>query len=168
MSEDLSIEEIKKTFGSAIEIQPVLSKLALHEVRLLESSSYLKVDINEFKITSIEQNIYIECHQDKEKSKVFLQNHFKLTGKSDANDEILRITAKFGTVYNNSSKAQFDQNIIVKFAQLVGLNIIWPYWREFVQTMTARMSLPPLSLPLVRPGDLEFVKVQDDSETTCI
>jgi preprotein translocase subunit SecB len=165
MTEDRSIiEDIKKTFGPALEIQPLLSQLILREVRLLESSNFLKVSSDEFKITNIEQNIYIEPRQNLETSVIALVFHLKLKGKSDADEEMLRVAAKYGAIYNLKTKEQFEDEIISKFSQFVGLNVIWPYWREFVQTMTSRMGLPPLTLPLVRPGDLQFEKTQAGDE----
>ena len=133
-------------------------------MRLLESSSYLKVDIDEFKVTNIEQSIYIECHQNQERSIIVLVFHLKLVGKSDTDDILLRVAAKYGAIYNIKTEGQIEQEIISKFSQLVGLNVVWPYWREFVQTMTNRMGLPPLSLPLMRPGDLQFAKAHKENE----
>lgn len=39
------------------------------------------------------------------------------------------------------------------FAKTNTLIHVWPYFREFVQSMTARMGLPPLPLPLFRITD---------------
>lgn len=36
------------------------------------------------------------------------------------------------------------------FAQTNGVFNVWPYWREFVQSMFVRMNLPPLVLPVFR------------------
>lgn len=37
-----------------------------------------------------------------------------------------------------------------RFAALNGVFNAWPYFREFVQAMMARMDLPPITLPLYR------------------
>jgi preprotein translocase subunit SecB len=31
---------------------------------------------------------------------------------------------------------------------------VWPYWREFVQSMTTRMGLPPMTIPTL---DLQVI-----------
>jgi len=36
------------------------------------------------------------------------------------------------------------------FARTNGIYNAWPYWREFVQNMIARMNLPPLVIPVFR------------------
>lgn len=40
------------------------------------------------------------------------------------------------------------------FARLNGIYHVWPYWREFVQSSSVRMGLPPLVFPPVLPGQL--------------
>ena len=37
-----------------------------------------------------------------------------------------------------------------EFAEVNGVFNVWPYCREFIQTTTARMGLPPVVLPLFR------------------
>lgn len=165
MTDDISVEEIKKTFGPAFEIQPLLAQLELHEVRLLESSSFLKLDIDEFNIASLKQNIYIEFRRHQEKSKIAFVFHLKLTGNSNVDDVIFSITAKYGAIYTSKTEVHFADEKVTKFSQIVGLNVIWPYWREFVQTITSRMSIPPLSLPLIRPGDLQFEKTTPENKS---
>jgi len=32
--------------------------------------------------------------------------------------------------------------------------VVWPYWREFVNSMTTRMGLPPLPIPLANFDEL--------------
>ena len=39
---------------------------------------------------------------------------------------------------------------LLSFAHHVGTLVVWPYWRELVQSTTARMGLPSLTLPLIR------------------
>jgi preprotein translocase subunit SecB len=39
------------------------------------------------------------------------------------------------------------------FAQINGIFNVWPYWREFIQNMFARMNLPPFFLPVYRIED---------------
>jgi preprotein translocase subunit SecB len=39
------------------------------------------------------------------------------------------------------------------FAEINGVFNAWSYWRELVQSMTARMGLPPLVLPVFRLAD---------------
>lgn len=40
------------------------------------------------------------------------------------------------------------------FAQVNAVMNAWPYWREFVQSTTSRLGLPPLTLPLITSSQL--------------
>lgn len=60
--------------------------------------------------------------------------------------------AEFTILEPHSDKETFN-----KFLNQIGLLGIWPYWREFVQSMTTRMGLPAFPVPLINiaalPGD---------------
>src|SRR5262249_40446204 len=45
-----------------------------------------------------------------------------------------------------------DEDVVRKFAQTETRQLIWPYFREFVSTITARMGIPPVEIPLVVPS----------------
>jgi preprotein translocase subunit SecB len=38
------------------------------------------------------------------------------------------------------------------FGQVSGLRMVWPYWREFVQSMSVRMGFPPVPIPILGDG----------------
>jgi hypothetical protein len=54
--------------------------------------------------------------------------------------------------------------VLAGFSQTVGVQNVWPYWREFVQSMPARMGLPPLRMPLLNPAQLTFTPDQNQAE----
>src|ERR1043166_1323984 len=47
-----------------------------------------------------------------------------------------------------------DHETFCAFVQHVGLAITWPYWREFVQSITTRMGLPAFPIPLINSAEL--------------
>jgi preprotein translocase subunit SecB len=60
----------------------------------------------------------------------------------------LKITCTFVLIY--SSEQELPDEFIELFSDWnVRLNS-WPYFREFVQSMTQRMAIPPLTLPLLK------------------
>jgi len=62
-------------------------------------------------------------------------------------DFALKISCRFALTY--SSKQEFSAEFLKVFAKRnVRLNT-WPYFRELVQSMTQRMNIPPLVLPLL-------------------
>ena len=54
--------------------------------------------------------------------------------------------------YQNSSDIKFTQDQLVAFGALNGVFNAWPYCREFVQSMSTRMGLPALTIPVHRPN----------------
>lgn len=61
----------------------------------------------------------------------------------------LSINCGFVAHFHFSDKIQEDY--IEQFVATDFRLIVWPYFREFVNDMTARMSIPPLLVPLSEP-----------------
>lgn len=70
----------------------------------------------------------------------------------------LNLEAMFALLYDFESLGGVSNQQLQEFGQRNALFNVWPYWREFVQTMTTRMGMPPLKVPLMRPGKLEFTE----------
>jgi len=47
-----------------------------------------------------------------------------------------------------------DKDVFQKFIATIGLAHIWPYWREFAQSITTRMGLPAFPIPLINTNEL--------------
>jgi preprotein translocase subunit SecB len=62
----------------------------------------------------------------------------------------LEITLTMEAVYTIPSEITPSSKQIKAFASTNGMLNVWPYWREFVQSITNRAGLPPLTLPLFR------------------
>ena len=62
----------------------------------------------------------------------------------------LEIEATFLLLYHIQNIEGLDDNAFRSFAEFNGTYNAWPYWREFVQSITSRMQLPPLTIPVFR------------------
>jgi len=62
-------------------------------------------------------------------------------------------TCKFVVEYSYPDGIEFKPGELRAFAHTNAVLNTWPYWREYIQSMAARASLPPLIAPLlqVRP-----------------
>ncbi len=67
--------------------------------------------------------------------------------------------------YTISPKGRIYKKDLEAFAAINGVYHVWPYWREFVQNITQRLNLPPLTLAVLkipkaapRKGNEEIVK----------
>jgi hypothetical protein len=74
-------------------------------------------------------------------------------GKDEPQKEesaFLTIEAEFFLLYSIQKAADLDDVSFKSFAEFNGTYNAWPYWREFVQSVTSRMELPPLTIPVFR------------------
>jgi hypothetical protein len=60
------------------------------------------------------------------------------------------LDAKFGIRYLLASLDGITQEMAAAFGNVNGVFNIWPFWREFVQSMTTRMGLPPIVVELLK------------------
>lgn len=81
----------------------------------------------------------------------------------EPNKLVMKIEASFCTSYVKNPDIRlfddddFDEDSLLTYAEYLGtinpISNAWPYWREFVQSMSARMGFPALTVPLleIRP-----------------
>jgi len=77
---------------------------------------------------------------------------FGLSLQSEAEDEteLGTIQAVFDVSYKVERNEAFSSEVFQDFADFNAVFNTWPYWREFVQMSCARMSLPPITVPVFR------------------
>jgi hypothetical protein len=57
---------------------------------------------------------------------------------------------------------EVSEDVAREFAEAVGVMSVYPYLREFVQSSSARLSLPPVTLPLLRQGEVDLTPDEVD------
>lgn len=62
----------------------------------------------------------------------------------------LSLLAAFDLLYDLPKAKDFAAADLSRFANVNGVYNAWPYWRELVQSITVRMGLPPIVLPVFR------------------
>lgn len=92
---------------------------------------------------------------DKEKNVIgvfirFVLNAFGEEVERKKDNSFLNIEATFLLLYSISSVEDLDDAAFRSFAEVNGTYNAWPYWREFVQSITSRMELPTLTVPVFR------------------
>ena len=64
--------------------------------------------------------------------------------------DLVHITAEFAVEYAvDKVGLSFSDEIVTAFGRMNGIYNAWSYWREYVQSITTRMGLPPLTMPLM-------------------
>jgi len=134
--------------------RPVSDRVQILEIRLLESRAEQKRSDEDLP-KRMTQTIGVESHLDAKRSQLEVFPHFMLVVKRQAGspeDLFVRIEARFALTYAITSQENLTEDNYEAFAQRNGVYNAWPYWREFVQSTTVRMGLPPLTLPVYRVG----------------
>jgi len=131
-------------------------RIRLRGIRLSESSCKLGA-FKEGKLpTHAAQAINMELQTDKEGKQVKVRIMFRLIvtygGPEDA-EPPLSIAAAFVLQY--AVEKRFPKKNLEQAVRGTAMMMTWPYWREFVQSMTVRMGLPAFPVPLLNVTDLE-------------
>ncbi len=127
------------------EYRAILKDVELEEVMLDEASAKIHRDkIDKSLEISIDEKITHEIHGD---TVVSVHHFYTLTAPPGSKrDFFLKLTCAFELKY--SAKTTLSESFMEIFKDTnIPLNT-WPYFREFAQSMTQRMNIPPLTLPL--------------------
>lgn len=143
---------------------PVSDRVQIRHVLLAESLARRASHAAKPSQLRLHVNVRTEPNQNEQLIEVFPR--FTLTGRTESAEEILRIEALLVVAYqvptfDGLEKANFDA-----FGEMNGIYNAWPYWREFVQSMTVRMGLPALTIPVYRPLANKTPPKEDLSATT--
>jgi hypothetical protein len=65
-------------------------------------------------------------------------------------DPTIWVESTFVLIYKIDSFEGIEEENLKAFALTNGVYNAWPYWREYVQSMTFRMGLPPIVAPVFR------------------
>jgi len=151
MSNELAESDLK---AQSEMVRAVSDRVQIIEVRLLDCRSEQK-HFDTDSARRITTNIDVDAHFDPEKLRLSVFPRFNLLVKDQASspeDFFLRVEARFVVTYMVRSDEGLTQANFDAFAERNGIYNVWPYWREFVQSITARMGLPPLTIPVFRVG----------------
>jgi preprotein translocase subunit SecB len=131
---------------------PVSDQVSIRDVRLISSGCSQTPNAGRGK-HSLEINCEVKTQADKKKDYILVFPTFKLEGiplEGNKKKPDLIIEATFVILYKVESLVGLKQSNFEAFGQSNGVYNAWPYWREFVQNTVARMSLPPLTIPVFR------------------
>jgi preprotein translocase subunit SecB len=95
----------------------------------------------------------VKTHVDNNKCFILVFPTFKLqafASERKRKKPDLVIEGTFVVTYKAETLKGVTQNNLEAFSNANGVYNAWPYWREFVQNMVARMNLPPLTIPVFR------------------
>jgi hypothetical protein len=82
-------------------------------------------------------------------------------GKKKPDTAVMNIEASFCIYYIIKDLSDFKPEDIEHFSKINPIYNLWSFWREFVQSMTSRMGLPTLTIPLLHIVPQKKTKEQE-------
>ena len=95
-------------------------------------------------------DISMKLGYDQNASEVSFVTNYKLEGvkrSENTEEKVFTITASFLLSYMKTKEVEVTKDFVGVFKENSIELVSWPYFREFVQNMIARMGFPPLTLP---------------------
>ncbi len=74
----------------------------------------------------------------------------KIAASGASAEPHLAVSAVFEIKYRVPQGARFSAHELEAFADTNAIFNVWPFWREYIQSVTGRMDLPAVVLPLFR------------------
>jgi preprotein translocase subunit SecB len=114
---------------------------------LLRRDDFWRVFENEKLAGAVSNRLRVECSAtDVGDSEFNVQSTASLSVVSSEETELLTIQCEFDLHFESGRGTTPDY--VRQFAQTDARLVIWPYFREFIASMTSRMGIPPVSIPL--------------------
>ncbi len=126
----------------------ILKGLSLNSISLKNSKSSINIDVKPLTELSIKIKDEAEFYC-KEENQVFVLHHFYLDARKEGSkSKYIQIEVTF--LIKLESKEIFNEDFFDIY-KTISLHLnTWPYFREYVNQITSRMNIPPLSLPFYK------------------
>lgn len=139
--------------GQVKSIAPLIAAVQIEDVRLVEAVVRSRIrspqDVDEVDCV-FSTSASVKEHHKGGSFVVLAAIDLKLVPRKSPDNTIVSIDAGFALSYSLPPEFVASRRDLDMFAQINSVFNVWPYWREFIQSMTARMHLPPLVLPVFR------------------
>jgi len=87
---------------------------------------------------------------------VNVEFRFRMKGsQGDESIQVISLDAEYLLVYLLNPNAEIEEDCFKHFAEVNGPYNAWPYWRELVHSVTGRVGLPGIVVPVFRPAAVE-------------
>ena len=144
------------------EIAPLIAAVQIRDIRLVEAGVSTSVrsatEAGEIKFEVATSADVKEYNKDEGIFWVLAQIKIRLIPVEPEKDAVVSVSAAFEIKYSLPKELRASQKQLNTFARINSVFNAWPYWREFVQNMVARMNLPTLTLPMLRLEDTTKIR----------
>lgn len=131
----------------------LISAVQIKGVRLVEATAKTRIgspqEAGEVEF-AIHYSARVKEHRKDSTFVVLSTVEARLTPREPNARPAVSVRAGFELTYSLPEDFPVSSSQLNAFAQTNGIFNVWPYWREFIQSMFVRMGLPPLALPVYR------------------
>ena len=92
----------------------------------------------------------LPCEDDKNTLPILCNFGVAAFSKKSPDKIVMNIEASFCISYVFKPLSDFNPDDIEQFSKINPIYNVWAYWREFVQSMTTRMGVSVLTIPLLK------------------
>ncbi len=138
----------------------IVEELRLVDLRLIRANTFQDADFADDLPDQVDSLIRVTPQQTTENElAIDITPNVSASGPNKG-EKIFHAEATFRLIYEfREGPGDFGDVAIQQMAWGVALFDAWPFWREFLQSTLARMSLPPLLVPMLHPEGDDFVKL---------
>ncbi len=139
-----------------VDLSKIISVIQIDGVRLCEAHCRSAVHPSEtaeaINVKTAHKATVVQVPRNDESLRI--ETTFTMEVRSVDDDEKLQaeIRGTFELTYEVPKGESFSSEELDAFGHLNAVFNAWPYWRELVQASLARMSMPPLTVPVFRLG----------------
>lgn len=152
---------------AADDLKRLIAEVEIEDVRLVEVNAETKVrspaDSGAVDLL-VNRTAAISEHQDNGTFFVLAKMRTQLVPEQTQEEPLVSIETSFEIRYRLPEGFHVDPQTLTTFAETNGVYNAWPYWREFVQSMFARMGLPPVVLPVLRVREVMEETAAEEAE----
>lgn len=133
-------------------IRRIARSIELEEVSLRHCEVARTEEVAKRQSVKIQLDVSGETTTLSSKDQAFIATiEFKLQAKGRKETEVFRMNSSFDLFYRMmSSDESFSKDELEQFTRVNGVFNAWPYFREFVQNLSARMGYPSITVPVFR------------------
>jgi preprotein translocase subunit SecB len=155
MPHDTTMTEPEKKKKTLMQLTaPISSRVHMDGIRLV--GSQIESHIKDLEPMPVHFSIRSKTRHDPDGKKIIVLANFDVCSEHKVGEEkLLHITATYCAEYNVDFAEEPEKENLDAFGRMNGVYNLWPYWREYVQSTTTRLGLPPLTLPALTGDALQ-------------
>jgi hypothetical protein len=145
--------EIEKKVSEFKSLSKVVARVDLENIFLLSSNVWRSLDALEFDDIDAEigfSGILLEDRKDHFIAKVQCFAKGRAKDRTEEEKEIISISSEYILTYSLKDRKVLAKKDLEIFCSMNSIYNAWPYWREFIQSISNRMEIPTLTLPLLK------------------